>query len=74
MPMLNLLTAQEIKHIDQILDRLSDMSAVALSEHSHKDVPWIGAGYGETLDYEAVFYRTPETSVRTYTAEGVGTR
>ena len=37
-----------------------------LSEFSHKDIPWIGAEMNEVLEYEAVFYRTPETSVREY--------
>lgn len=58
--------ALAIKHIDKEIERLSDKSASELTELSHKDVPWISANQGEVLDYEAVFYRTPETSVRTY--------
>ncbi len=60
------LSAQEIKHIDEVLLRLSDKSATELSEYSHKDVPWIGTEEGKIINYESVFYRTPETSVRTY--------
>lgn len=63
---LNLITAQEIKHIDEVLARLGDKNAADLSTYSHKDVPWISAKEGEALDYEAVFYRTQETSVRNY--------
>ncbi|MFH1334539.1 MAG: hypothetical protein ABIH77_04520 [Pseudomonadota bacterium] len=37
-----------------------------LSELSHLDVPWLGAKEKEELDYEAVFYRTSNTSVRDY--------
>jgi len=58
--------ALAIKHIDKEIERLSDKSANELTDLSHKDVPWISASHGEVLDYEAVFYRTPETSVRTY--------
>jgi transcriptional regulator with XRE-family HTH domain len=65
-PNLNQLTAREIKHIDEVLTRLSDKNANELSEYSHSDVPWITAENGEPIDYEAVFYRTDKTSVREY--------
>ncbi len=58
--------AEALRHIDEELARLSDKTATELSELSHKDVPWITAKQDEALDYEAVFYRTPETSVRAY--------
>lgn len=63
---ISVLNAKEIKHIDEVLFRLSDKSATELSDYSHKDVPWIGTKDGKTISYEAVFYRTPETSVRVY--------
>ncbi|MDR3244934.1 MAG: DUF4065 domain-containing protein [Prevotellaceae bacterium] len=63
---LNCLSARELKHIDNILDKLSDKTATQLSDFSHKDVPWIAAKEKEIISYEAVFYRTPETSVRNY--------
>ena len=63
---LDLLTAREIKHIDNEIERLSDMNATELSEFSHKDVPWITAKDGEEIEYEGVFYRTKDTSVRVY--------
>ena len=65
-PDLTVLDARQMKHIDDVLARLSDMNASELSKHSHRDVPWIAADNGEPLQYEAVFYRTPETSVRSY--------
>lgn len=65
-PDLSKLSAVELKHIDNVLDRLSDKNANEISELSHRDVPWITAETGKPLDYEAVFYRTPETSVRSY--------
>lgn len=68
-PKLNILTGQELEHIDWELKRLSDQSAVYLSNLSHKDVPWISAEIGKPLDYEAVFYRTADTSVREYSSD-----
>ena len=66
---LSLLSAREIKHIDAVLDRLSGMSANEISEYSHKDVPWITTEEGKPIDYETVFYRTPEYSVREYSED-----
>jgi transcriptional regulator with XRE-family HTH domain len=65
-PDLSILSAKELNHIDEELDRLSDMTAKELTYLSHKDVPWISAKQGEILDYESVFYRTKETSIREY--------
>ncbi|MDR0800261.1 MAG: SocA family protein [Endomicrobium sp.] len=63
---LSVLSKQEIKHIDDVLEKYSDKSANELSELSHKDIPWIIAKDGEAIDYESVFYRTDDTSVRKY--------
>lgn len=68
-PDLSILTGQEMEHIDWELNRLSDFTASALSDFSHRDVPWIGASLNKPLDYEAVFYRTDMTSVRMYEDE-----
>lgn len=58
--------ARELQHIDEVLARLSDKNATELSNYSHDDVPWLIAEENQPLDYEAVFYRTPKTSVRNY--------
>ena len=58
--------AQEIEHINEELNRLSDKNASELSDLSHRDIPWIGADDKKPIEYEAVFYRTKETSVREY--------
>jgi transcriptional regulator with XRE-family HTH domain len=63
---ISVLNAQEIKHIDEVLSRLSDKSATELSDYSHLDIPWLGTEDGKVIKYESVFYRTPETSVRIY--------
>jgi len=57
------LKAHEIKVIDDVLNKYSDMTAKKISEHSHRDVPWMAAEDGEVIEYESVFYRTPEFSV-----------
>jgi DNA-binding XRE family transcriptional regulator/uncharacterized phage-associated protein len=63
---LDCLTAKEVKHIDDILKKHSDRTAKEISDFSHKDIPWISTKEGEIIDYESVFYRTPDTSVRIY--------
>ena len=68
-PDLELLSARELEFIDKELEKHSSKSASELSALSHKDIPWIGAKDKEVLDYESVFYRTPETSVREYVEE-----
>jgi uncharacterized phage-associated protein len=65
-PDLTFLTAQELKHIDSVLTKYSDKTAMQMSEISRKDIPWIAAKIWEILDYEAVFYRNEDTSVREY--------
>ena len=70
-PDLSGLRANELKMIDEVLEKLSDMNASQISEFSHKDVPWLTTDDGEIMDYESVFYRTPEYSVRTYSEEDI---
>lgn len=60
------LSGQELKHIDDEIARLAHLSAKELSDLSHLDTPWRVASQKETLNYEYVFYRPEETSVRTY--------
>ena len=51
------------RDIDQVLARLSDMSAAELSAYSHNDIPWKCARYGKQIPYETVFYRDDRYSV-----------
>ncbi|WP_213318591.1 type II toxin-antitoxin system antitoxin SocA domain-containing protein [Chlamydiifrater volucris] len=63
-PNLKCLSEREIALIDDVLARLSDKNATQMSEYSHGDIPWIVAEEMGIIDYESVFYRTPEYSVR----------
>jgi len=63
---LSKLKANEIEVIDDVLKKLSDMTAAQISEHSHNDVPWLTTEDGNVIEYESVFYRTPPYSVRKY--------
>lgn len=65
-PDLSKITAEEKEHIDWVLARLSDKNATEMEQYSHRDVPWISADDQTAIDYETVFYRTPEYSVRSY--------
>lgn len=70
-PDLSKLKANELKMIDDVLEKLSDMNAARISEYSHNDVPWLTTEDGEIMDYESVFYRTPEYSIRSYSEEDI---
>lgn len=61
---LAVLNAQELDHINDVLDRLGDKNATELSELSHKDTPWVVTPAGEPIDYQLAMYRTAATSVR----------
>ena len=66
---LSVLTAIEKELIDDVLMRLSDKTAKELSDYSHKDVPWLTTEVNQPIDYESVFYRTEQTSVRPYSED-----
>ena len=65
-PDLSKLNEAERNMIDYVLLKLSDMNATQISEYSHKDVPWLTTEEGGVINYESVFYRTMEYSVRLY--------
>lgn len=60
------LSGRELNHIDNEIERLAHFTAKQLSELSHKDTPWIVAKDKAIINYEHVFYRPEETSVRDY--------
>jgi len=61
---LEILTGTEVKLIDEVINRLADKNASQISEYSHGDVPWVVTENQSIIDYETVFYRTAQYSVR----------
>jgi len=70
-PDLSKINANEIKIIDDVLGKLSNMNASEISAYSHNDVPWLTTEDGEIIDYESVFYRTLPYSMRSYSDEDI---
>ncbi len=60
------LNGAEKEVIDQVIDRFSYWSASAISDYSHRDMPWRASKEGEIIDYELSFYREAPFSARTY--------
>jgi transcriptional regulator with XRE-family HTH domain len=60
------LKASEKEVIDRVIEQMSDWSAAAISNYSHKDLPWLASKDGEEIDYELAFYREAPFSVRNY--------
>jgi transcriptional regulator with XRE-family HTH domain len=60
------LKASEKEIIDKVIEQFSDWSAAAISNYSHKDMPWLASKEGEEINYELAFYRDVPFSVRNY--------
>lgn len=65
-PNLKRLKASEKDIIDKVIEQFSDWSASAISDYSHKDMPWLASKDGDVIDYELAFYREHPYSARTY--------
>lgn len=65
-PKTDLLSSDEIQVINNVLHKCSKMTATRISDYSHEDLPWQATEMNNPIDYELVFYRTPEFSVREY--------
>lgn len=63
---LKIFTQNELRVINDTINRNAHMKAGQISEYSHGDIPWRITSEGEELNYESVFYRDPEYSVRDY--------
>lgn len=60
------LKASEKEIIDRVIEQMSDWSAAAISNYSHRDMPWLASKEGEEINYELAFYRDTPFSVRNY--------
>jgi len=65
-PDYSLISGRELDHVYFEIDRLKDMNGTQLSEYSHRDAPWQLSPDKGWIDYEFVFFRSPEMSQRTY--------
>lgn len=66
---LTMLKASEKDVIDKVIEQMSDWSATAISDYSHKDLPWEVTEEGKDINYELAFYRELPYSVRIYDEE-----
>jgi hypothetical protein len=62
-PDMSIFSEEEKNLIEWEFNRLGSKTARELSALSHLDTPWKIAKDKEEIDYDAVFYRTAETSV-----------
>jgi transcriptional regulator with XRE-family HTH domain len=60
------LKASEKDVIDRVIEQMADWSAAAISDWSHKDMPWLATAEGDEIDYELAFYREMPFTVRNY--------
>ena len=68
-PDLSLLNTDELRVINDVIDKMGGWSGRKASRYSHGDLPWRIAEDSDVLDYEYVFYRDPKYSVRDYDRE-----
>lgn len=66
---LKTINGAEKKVIDKVIEQFGDWSATAISNYSHKDMPWLATKEGEEINYELAFYRDAPYSVRNYRDE-----
>jgi transcriptional regulator with XRE-family HTH domain len=63
------LKASEVEVIDAVIAQMGDWTATAISDYSHKDMPWLASKEGADINYELAFYREAPFSVRNYNEE-----
>jgi uncharacterized phage-associated protein len=65
-PDVSCLSANELEHLDSTICRYGEMNGSQIEALSHEDMPWKAATMKKNLDYELVFYRSPDMSIREY--------
>lgn len=63
---LSIFSLQEMKSIDSVIDRLSDMTATQIKDYVHGDAPWKIAEPEEIIDYRSVFERSVPYAQKDY--------
>ncbi len=70
-PDMSLLSGNEILSIDDTISKYSSWNATQISALSHEDIPYSATENKAIIDYELVFYRDPDFSVREYGKENL---
>lgn len=65
-PEYGVLSCDELQVIDDVIELLSNFQSCEIGRYVHGDIAWRLAEDGEALNYESVFYRDPEYSLRHY--------
>lgn len=63
-PDMSIFTEEEVGVIDSVIDEYCELTATKISALSHQDMPYKATNESDIIDYELVFYRSPEMSVR----------
>lgn len=68
-PDLSFFNGAEIKIIDDVIDRLSDMNAKMIENYAHDDAPWRMSENKQIISYDLVFERIAPYAHRDYETE-----
>src|SRR3989339_136694 len=66
---MSLFNGEEIKIMDSVITKLSDMQAKQITEYAHGDVPWIVAENKKLIPYQLVFEREKPYTEHDYEEE-----
>lgn len=68
-PGLSILSGEEIKMVDRVIERYGNLTASDIEKVSHKDIPVEATKKGECIDYDLAFYREAPFTIRSYENE-----
>lgn len=68
-PSTDLISESELTTIKTAIQKLLTKNASKASTYSHEDIPWIATNNKKIINYNLVFYRTPEFATKTYPDE-----
>jgi len=67
-PDMSVFKAEELRLMDGVVDRLSDLNASQIKNYAHHDVPWLETEPEAVIDYRLVFERTVPFAKTDHTA------
>ena len=65
LPRMSLFSPDEIALVDEVIAMLRDLSAVRVSDLSHREAGWQLVEVGETIPYELAFVLAPDLAEAT---------